>query len=298
MKTEPDVSVLIVSFNVAPFVGACLSSIAPGCGAASHEVIVVDNASADDSVAAVAAARPDATIVTLDRNVGFSRGVNQAMARSSGRHLLLLNPDAQAAPGAIERLVRFLDDRPDVGVAAPRLLNPDGSDQGTARRFPTPAAAVFGRRSPLTRLFPSNPWAKRYLVGVRTPNDEPFDVDWVSGACLLTRRDVVENVGGLDESFFMYWEDADWCHRVQDAGWRVVTVPDAVVVHAEGGSRRGWPPRQVAHFHRSAYRYYAKHELRGIRRPLRIPTAALLATRAAGVATISAARSHRLGAAR
>jgi GT2 family glycosyltransferase len=192
----------------------------------------------------------------------------------------LLNGDAIVAPGALDALVDFLDEHPDAGVAAPRLLNPDGSDQGTARMFPTPAAALFGRRSPLTRLFPRNRSSRRYLAGREHIGDEPFAIDWVSGACLMIPRRVVERVGLLDEGFFMHWEDADWCRRVKAAGFGVWCVPAARVVHAEGGSRGGWPPAQVRHFHDSAYRYYAKHHLTGARRVLRPVARVALTARA------------------
>ena len=201
----------------------------------------------------------------------------------------MLNPDTVADPGSLERLVDLLDADETVGIAAPQLLNLDRSDQGTARAFPTPAAALLGRRSPLTRLWPNNRWSRRYLVGRQQSDREAFPVDWVSGACLMMRHDLARRTNGFDESFFMYWEDADWCRRIKDRGYQVVCEPRAKVVHDEGAQRRPYP-RQVWVFHESAYRYYAKHHLTGPRRPLRPVVHAALMTRAGLV--LAASRTH------
>ncbi len=283
MPDTSDISILIVSYNVAPFIARCLDSLASASGHCDYEVVVVDNGSADASLDAIQNAAPRATVIDLGRNTGFAHGVNQAMLRARGRHLLLLNPDTVAEPGSIYALVRYLDEHSEVGVAAPLLLNPDGSDQGTARRFPTPAAGLLGRRSLLTRIFPNNRWSRQYLLGREQPHDRPFQCDWVSGACLAIRRSVVDEIGGLDEGFFMHWEDADWCRRVKEHGLLVTTVPDAVVYHDEGGSRKGWPARQVVHFHRSAYHYYTKHHMRGAKSVLRPVAALALTSRAAAI---------------
>lgn len=277
----PDLSVVVVTYRSAGFVDTCLRTIrAEGL---TLEVIVVDNDSPDDTVRVVATAHPDATIIEMGGNTGFATAVNAGVARASGRHVLLLNPDAEVHPGALDAMVRCADGDPAIGVVAPRLLNADGTDQGTARAFPTPAAALFGRRSPLTRLFPRNRWSSRFLVGLQRSDDEPFDVDWVSGACLLSPRGLFEELGGLDEGFFMHFEDADWCRRVGDVGRRVRVLPAATVLHHEGGCRQGWPPSQVRAFHRGAYRYWSKHHVRGAVNPLRLVAASLLAARALAV---------------
>ncbi len=279
--TAPDVSVVLVSYNSSGFVGECLASLTEGLRDHTHEAILVDNASRDGSAEHVRQAFPWVRVIESGENAGFARANNLGLAQSRGRVLLLLNCDTVVAPGALDVLVRFLDANPRAGVAAPRLLNPDLSDQATARSFPTAAAALFGRRSALTRIFPRNRWSRRYLSGRDRQTPEPFEVDWVSGACLMLRRQVLEDVGGLDEGFYLYWEDADWCRRVKAAGYRVYCVPEARVVHQEGRSRRGWPPAQVWIFHKSVFRYYAKHHARGWWNPLRPPVAAALAARAA-----------------
>lgn len=276
-----DLSVLVVTYNSREFIDACLSAVERTVRRCSVEVIVVDNASSDDTAAHLRGRWPSVTTIDMGRNAGFAVANNRAFAASTGRHVVLLNGDAVVEPGALDGLVEFLDEHPEAGVAAPKLCNLDGTDQGTARAFPTPAAAVWGRRSPLTRAFPRSRWARRYLVGRDRAGDDAFRVDWVSGACLMVPRRVVQRVGGLDESFFMHWEDADWCRRITAAGHEVWCVPTLRVVHEEGGSRRGWPVSQVRHFHRGAYRYYCKHHLRGPRVVLRPVAATALAVRAA-----------------
>jgi N-acetylglucosaminyl-diphospho-decaprenol L-rhamnosyltransferase len=286
-----DLSVLIVTFNSRVFVGDCVAAVDATVREHAYEIVVVDNDSHDGTAAFLRAEFPNVRLIEMGRNAGFSTANNRAFAASSGRHVVLLNGDATPMPGALDTLVSFLDEHPEAGIAAPRLENPDGSDQGTARTFPTPAAAVFGRRSPLTRVFPNNRFSTRYLAGRAHDGTEAFEIDWVSGACLMMSRATASRVGGLDESFFMYWEDADLCRRVKQSGLGVWCVPAARVMHAEGGSRRGWPAPQVRHFHRSAYRYYAKHHLTGPRRLLRPVAASALAGRAALIIARDAVRA-------
>jgi GT2 family glycosyltransferase len=282
----PDVSVILVTYECAGLVPACLDALDAAVRAHRYEVVAVDNGSTDGSADAVIGALPGAVVVEMGRNLGFARAVNAAAARATGRYLLLLNPDTEAAPGAVDELVRVADAHPRVGVVAPRLVGTDGRDQATARSFPTPAAALLGRRSPLTRRFPRNRWSSRYLAGRDHRGGEPFAVDWVSGACLLTPRSLADELGGLDPGFFMHFEDADYCHRVKAAGRSVMCVPSAVVVHHEGGCRRGWPVSQVRHFHHGAYRYWTKHHAPGRANPLRALAAAALAARATGVVLV------------
>lgn len=288
----PDLSVLIVTYNSAGFIGACIDALRRTVTGHSFEVVVADNASTDGIVPLIRARYPELRVIEMGANTGFARACNRAIAESSGRHVLLLNGDTEVLPGAVDALVAFLDGDPARGVAAPRLLNTDRTDQGTARAFPTPAAALLGRRSPLTRAFPRNRWSRRFLTGLEHQGREPFRVDWVSGACMAVPRAVVDRVGGLDERFFMHFEDADWCRRIGDAGYQVHCVPEAEVVHHEGGSRRGWPLDQVVHFHYGAYRYYVKHHVRMRWSPRRPLVAAMLGARAVAVLASTAGRQR------
>jgi N-acetylglucosaminyl-diphospho-decaprenol L-rhamnosyltransferase len=278
---EPSVDVVICTYRSQDHIGACLAGLRDG-GAVIRSVTVVDNDSGDDTVARVATADPAARVVQMGRNAGFASAVNRGIRRGGARYVLVLNPDTVVARGALRTLVAFADEHPAAGVVAPRLLNGDGSDQLTARAFPTPAAGLFGRRSPMTRLFPDNRWSARFLPGRRHTGDEPFEVDWVSGAAMLVPRGVIDRVGPLDDGFFLFWEDADWCHRIKDAGYGVWCVPAASVLHHEGGSRgHGWSRATITAFHRGAYRYWRKHHAPQPWNPMRWLAAALLAARAA-----------------
>jgi N-acetylglucosaminyl-diphospho-decaprenol L-rhamnosyltransferase len=276
----PDVSVLIVSYNTAALVAACLRALETTVQHCRYEVVVADNASVDGTVRMLREMWPAVTVLQLSANLGFARATNRALATATGRHILLLNSDTEPLDGAVDALVAFLDANVPAGVAAPRLLNTDLTDQGTARMFPSAAAAVFGRKSLLTRVFPHNRWTRRYLVGRQNQGSTPFKVDWVSGACLMVRRSVVERVGALDEGFFMYWEDADWCRRIGAAGFGVYCVPSARVVHHEGQSSLGRPARLVCEFHRSVFRYYTKHHTSRTSVAIRPAVAMALALRA------------------
>jgi len=287
-----DLSVIIVSFHCREQVLACVESLVDSRPARRFEVIVVDNGSTDGTLEMLEARAPQAQVVAMGANTGFSVANNVGIARALGRHLLILNPDTTVEPGAIDRLVDWLDDHRQAGVVAPQLLNPDGSDQRTARSFPTPAAAIFGRRSPVTRWFPNNRYSSRFL-GVRDPrSDQPFRVDWVSGAAMMVSASAVDRVGAFDESFFLFWEDADWCKRFVDAGFEVWCVPQARVTHDEGGTRaHGWAPRLVAHFHRGAYLYWRKHHAPQPWNPVRWAAAGALTGRALTVMATELVRS-------
>lgn len=296
MTGVPDLVVVVVTYNSVAFIDECLHAVPAACGTASFRTVVVDNASADGTAEHIRRSFPDVTVIDMGGNAGFARANNRAIAAVDGRAYVLLNGDAVPRPGSLETLLSTADGDPRAGIVAPLLLNPDGTDQGTARAFPTPVAAVFGRRSPLTRLFPDNRWSRAYLVGRHRSGTAPFEVDWVSGACMLVPRRVIEAVGPLDEGFFMYWEDADWCRRARSGGYATLCVPAAEVVHDEGSSSGGgWAPRQTLRFHRSAYRYYAKHHLAGARAPFRPLAAAVLGARATAVVARDALvrRAHR-----
>jgi GT2 family glycosyltransferase len=291
---RPDISVVIVSFHCRDQLLACLESLVASGTSRSLEAIVVDNGSTDgtlDMLERWDQRRLPLRLVALGYNAGFSRAVNVGVGAAGGRQLLLLNPDTVVERGSLDTLADWLDCHPRAGAVAPLLLNPDGTDQGTARSFPTPAAALFGRRSPLTRLFPGNRWSVRFLSGRDRPEGKPFVTDWVSGAAIVVPRQVVDEVGMLDDSFFLFWEDADYCRRLADAGYEVWSVPEARVVHDEGGTRgHAWRPQVVVHFHRGAYRYWAKRHAAWWWAPLRAAAAALLAGRALSVVVLQATK--------
>jgi N-acetylglucosaminyl-diphospho-decaprenol L-rhamnosyltransferase len=282
-----DLSVVIVSYHCRDDVLTCVDSIERATGDLEVEVIVVDNGSTDGTIAALTTSAPHVVTVAMGANAGFSRANNVGITRALGRHVLVLNPDTRVEPGALGELVAFLDAHPHAGVAAPRLLNPDLTDQQTARSFPTPAAGLFGRRSPLTRWFPGNPWSSRFLSSGGRIGDRPYRVDWVSGAAMMVPASAIAEAGAFDESFFLFWEDADWCKRMADAGRETWCVPSATIIHDEGSTRdHRWSPRVAAHFHRGAYLYWCRHHAPQPWNPLRWAAAAVLTARAAWVMVV------------
>jgi len=255
--TVVDCSIIIVTYRTETQLGECLASLHRSLEGAALEVIVVDN-----STTLLRADFPErfpwARFVENRSNLGFARASNQGLRLARGRHLLLLNPDTVVPTGAVGTLIRYLDEHPDVGAVGPRLLNMDGTLQYSCRRFPGWLTIFFGRYSILTRLLPQNAVSRRYLY-LDWDHGSVADVDWLTGACLMVRREVVESVGFLDEGYFLFVEDMDWCRRIRDARWKIVYVPDATLMHHVGASRGPAPPRVVLARHRSMFRYLRKH---------------------------------------
>ena len=253
-----DVSVVIVSYRNRPVLGRCLAALAGDTGrTASREVIVVDQASDDGSVAWLKAEHPDVRVVELSENVGFGAGNNRGVAVAEGRWLLLLNSDAFVLHGAIDELVRFGDARPEAGIVGPRLLWPDGRLQRSCRRFPT----VF-------RLATEYLYLRKLASRSRILNgfyyadfahDEAWRVDWVTGACLLVRRDLYERLGGFDEAFFLYSEEVDLLYRARRIGAETWFDPAAEVEHEWGGTAGRSSALTLEEQARSHVRYFDKH---------------------------------------
>ncbi len=278
-----DVSVIIVTYRSARFIGECLTSLRERTSGVEYETIVVDNASGDGTAEIIAREHPRARLMARRRNAGLSAAVNEAVAASCGTHVMVVNPDARFVDNVPGVLSAYLREHRDVGIVAPKLINDDGSLQLSCRSFPGYTTALFNRHSLLTRLWPSNPFSRRYLLADFDHRSER-DVDWVSGAALMFPRDVFDEVDGWDAGFFMYNEDVDFCRRVHDAGYRVVYNPGVAIVHHIGGSTRWLPSRMVIERHRSMWRYYRKH-LRGGPAPVRAPVWARDAVTAAGITT-------------
>ncbi|MBI3922422.1 MAG: glycosyltransferase family 2 protein, partial [Armatimonadetes bacterium] len=230
---------------------------------AALEVFVVDNASADDSVSVVTSEFPWVNLIRSDVNLGFARANNQGMRRCGGRYVMLLNPDTVVKPGSLRALIDFMDGCSEAGAVGPRLLNPDGSIQFSCRSYPGIGAGLF-RNTPLGRLFPNNRFLRHYLM-TDFGHEETRPVDWLSGACLMVRREVLDQVGLLDEDFFMYCEDTDWCYRMERRGWKKYYLPAAEVIHVIGGSSDLRVPAMVVAHHRSMCRFYFKHYFFGWR---------------------------------
>lgn len=253
-------SIIIVSWNVRDLLRACLRSIAAGRGDLDLEVVVVDSGSSDGTPQMVEEASGELALpvrlIARPDNVGFPKGNNIGIRQARGRYILLLNPDTEIVDDALQVMISYLEENEDVGVVGPQLRYPDGSVQSSRRRFPTLATAFWES----TWL---EPWAparllERYYVLDR-PDEGTSDVDWVVGACLLTRPEVVQQVGLLDEDYFMYSEELDWCRRIRTAGWRVIYLPAAKVIHHEGKSSEQAVTARHINFQRAKLRYFRKY---------------------------------------
>jgi len=253
-----DVSLCIVSYKARDFVRDCLASVSKNTRKSTLEIILVDNNSQDGTVEIVANHFPTVKLIINDKNVGFSRANNQALKVSKGRFILWLNPDTVLLPNALDTLVAFMDSRPDVAIVGPKVLNKDRTLQGQCRRgFPTPWA-MFCYFSGLSELFPHHKLFSKYLMTYQNEN-VAHEVDAVSGSCLLVRREVMDKIGLLDEDYFMYGEDLDYCYRAKKAGWKVYYTPEAQVIHYGGTASRKKPFRSIYEFHRAMWIFYRKH---------------------------------------
>jgi GT2 family glycosyltransferase len=228
--------VSIVSYRAPGPLNECLAALAAERGALDLDVTVVDNASADGSADMVESHFPWVHLIRNEHNVGFAAAHNQVLRQANAQYWLILNSDAAPRSGALRTLIAFMDVQPEVAVAGPKLRYPNGSVQPSRRRFPS-VATLFLESTQLQRFFPTNAVLRRYYVEDRS-DDEPQDVDWLVGACLCVRATAAQQIGLLDERFFMYSEELDWCRRFRAAGWRISYVPAAEVVHLEGASSR------------------------------------------------------------
>jgi hypothetical protein len=233
----PDVTLTVVSYNTLGLLRECLRSVSENSGGLSVEVHVVDNASADGSVEMVRGEFPKVRIFENSENVGFAKANNQSWRESSGRYWLLLNSDAELKAGALRKLVEFADGHPKAGLVSARLENPDGSPQWCAHAEPAAWRTVL-ETSRLQKLIPSKVRG-RLLGGLYFGYDEPWRMGYGWGTALLARREAVEEVGPLDESFWMYGEDVEWCLRMRRKGWEVWFCPEARVLHHGGQSSEG-----------------------------------------------------------
>jgi GT2 family glycosyltransferase len=253
-----ELAILIPTYNSARHLRECLTSIDEHLRGIDYEVCVVDNASDDDTVAIGRSAGPRVHVVANPKNVGFSVAINIGLRQTSARYVMWLNPDAKISGGDVRTLLDHFAANPSAGIIGPKLLNPDGTTQLSCRAFPSYSTALFNGSSILTRLFPRNRFSTRYLYA-EWDHETVRKVDWVSGACLLHRRELIDANGELDEQFFMYIEDVDFCLRATKAGWAVVYHPGLSLVHHIAGSSQRVRFWMVLELHRSSWRYYAKH---------------------------------------
>jgi len=277
----PDLSIVIVSYNTRDLLDRCLDAIPAAASGLAVEVIVVDNGSSDGTLERIALRHPEVLLQSAGGNLGFAHATNLGIARCSGRVLVWLNPDTVPAPGSLARLVAYLDAHPQVGAVGPLVRFPDGDIQPSAQAFPGPVQVLF-------KVLGVRRWASLPLVGALArragraasatarsyfealdPQAAPRSVDWISGVCLATPAAVAGEVGPLDERYFMYCEDVDWCHRIHETGREVHQVADATIEHVVGASG-GESAFVTFQYYRSLLRYFTERRPRAFRlvRPL------------------------------
>jgi GT2 family glycosyltransferase len=253
------IDLVIVNYNSTELLHDCLASIKWSCNGSQPNVVVTDNGS-KDPIEYIRKTYSDITVVRNRENIGFSKAINAIMSTTNAPYVVLLNPDTIVLTDHfLESVASFMDVHPDVGILGPGILDSDGRIQGSARSFPRFHSLFFGRRSLLTKIFPKSRLASANILTKNANNTEPLEVDWVSGACMVIRRRALQQVGMMDERFFMYWEDVDWCKRMWDRGWRVVYWPAVKIMHHVGGSSESRVIRSVFEFHKSAILYFNKH---------------------------------------
>lgn len=224
-----DVSIVILNYRAAGLVKQCVKTIGLYPTDCSYEVIVVDNDSGDGIGSILAENFPDVKFIPSPGNIGYAAGNNLGIEQARGRYVLIMNPDITVRPGSIDGMVRFMDSNPDVGVMGPRLLHPDGSMDHSCYRFPRWTTPIY-RRTPLGKTSIGRNEVGRYMME-DYDHHESRDVDWLLGAVLMVRKSAMDKVGKLDDRYFLYFEDTDWCRRFWKAGYRVVYYTGVSMVH-------------------------------------------------------------------
>lgn len=247
-----------MSLNTCSYLQDCLQSLAENTSAL-YEIIITDNGSTDGTQAMLAAKFPQVKLIQNLQNDGYTRPMNQALQLGRGRYLAQLNPDTLVLPAALDNLITFLDTNPQAGICGPKVLNRDQTLQKPCRRGEPRPWAVLSYFLGLSTIFPKSRLFGEYLMSYKDEN-ETHTVGGVSGSCMLVRREVVDRIGYLDERFFAYQEDADYCFRARQAGWKVYYYPQAQIIHYGGmGGSRVQPYRSIYEWHRSYFMYYRKN---------------------------------------
>lgn len=253
-----DISVIIVSYNTCKITLDTIKSVYKSTGDVTFEVIVVDNASQDDSVEKIKALFPQVRLVINQTNAGFSKANNQGIILSNGKYILLLNSDTILEKESLVIMKEFMETNCHLGAAGCKVVLPDGTlDKACRRGFPTPSASFYYAFG-ISKLFPSSPRFNQYQLSYLDP-DKDYPVDCLVGAFMMVRRETIDQVGMLDEDFFMYGEDIDWCYRIKEAGWGIHYYPYTQITHYKGASSRRKPFKIIYEFHRAMYLFHKKH---------------------------------------
>lgn len=253
-----NLSIIIVNYNTKELTRQTLQSIYKYNHNLDFEVIVVDNNSTDDSVDMIKEEFQQVLLIRNQDNLGFSRANNIGIKKAKGKYILLLNSDTVIMEDTLEVMFNFMESNPNVGAAGCKVVLPDGSlDKACKRSFPTPQNALYNALK-LDKLFPHNKKFGEYNL-TYLDEDEIHEVDCLVGAFMMVRKEAIEEVGLLDENFFMYGEDIDWCYRIKKAGWKIVYYPKTKIIHYKGGSSKKKNPKLIYEFYRAMYLFFEKH---------------------------------------
>ena len=239
-----DLSIIIVNWNTSELLNQCLNSIYHNSSYYSMEAIVVDNGSSDNSISMIENQFPLVILIKNDRNQGFARANNQGLSIAKGRYFMLLNSDTIVLPGAFDKLIQTADSHPELGVLGPQILNMDGSVQKSWASFPSFFSELIGRNLRIRKPVVSFPSA--------------YEVDWITGACMLVRARTIAEVGLLDDGYFMYSEETDWCLRIKNKGWKIWYLSNAEIYHLGGGSAKRTSLLQLSLLYQNKIRYFNK----------------------------------------
>lgn len=263
LESTLELSVIIVTHNNEKEIDLCLEALKQATSGLQSQIIIIDNHSQDKTVELILAkGRSEIYLLRNQENLGFTRGVNQGLRLCQGKNIVLLNPDTQVSATSFNQLIKILKAHPDVGLVAPQLLNLDGTIQPSCRRFPI-HRDVFFHVLGLSYLFPESHFFNRWKMG-DFDHQTPCEVDQPQGACLMTHRKALDEVGLLDERFPMFFSDVDWCRRFKEKGWRILFYPEAKVIHSKGASVYQNRAAMIWNSHRSFYRYFQKYFQGGI----------------------------------
>ena len=257
-KNFNNLDIVIVNYNSKDYLLRCLKSIFHSKETPPANIYIQNN-SPEEKVESVISEFPKAKVTKSRMNLGFAKAVNLALDQGEAPYVVLLNPDTYIFDGFFQKAMDYMEENPDVAIVGPKIVDDDGQIQGSARRFPNPLTGLFGRNTFLSKIFPNNKITCSNILTKMSDGKTPMEVDWVSGACLVARRKAVEEVGYLDERFFMYWEDADWCRRMREKEWKVVYFPKATIAHHVGGSSSTRRIQSRIAFHKSCYKLFTKY---------------------------------------
>ena len=283
-------SIVIPTYNAHEWIQGCIDSITLHHPSSDYEIIVVDDTSSDDTIAIVRQQFPTVRLFANEKNVGFGKTVNVGLKEASGEYVLVLNNDTWMHEGALDAMIAFLDTHADTGIVGPKVLSGDGSlQQQCRRRIPTPAAALLYFTG-IAKLFPKNPKVAGYLMTAADEN-QTTEVDAVSGACLMVRREVIDRIHGFDPEYYLYGEDMDFCWRAKLAGWNVIYHPDAVITHFGGQGGTGKKKLYATiEWHRAMWIFYRKHRAPQVAFPERALVYSGIALKTALAVTTNALR--------